>query len=343
MVTRVAINGFGRIGRQVFQAGMNDPEIEWVAINDLTDAKTLAYLLKYDSVHGRSSAQIEARGNNLVVNGKEIKIFTEKDPENLPWRDLGIDVVAECSGFFATSSLASKHLKAGAKKVLVSAPCKCDVDEKGVCDMRFFPVVKGVNEHLYDKSRHHIVSNESCTTNCVAPMVKVLNDNFKIRKGFLVTAHAYTATQKLVDAPDAKDVRRGRAAAVNIVPSTTGAAEAVIEVIPELKGKFDGFALRVPVPDGSISVVSAEVERNTTKEEVNQLFKNVSTYNLKGIVEYTDEPLVSSDIVHNPHSVIFDSALTKVEDKNFISIVGWYDNEWGYSSRMIDIIKLLLK
>jgi len=338
----VAINGFGRIGRQVFQAGMNDPNIEWVAVNDLTDAKTLAYLLKYDSVHGKSDAHIEATNNSLIVNGKEIRVFAEKDPEKLPWRDLGIDVVAECSGFFTSNTLAAKHLKAGAKKVLVSAPCKCEVNEKGICEIPMLTIVKGVNEHLYDKNKYDIISNASCTTNCVAPMMKVLNDNFKVVKGFLVTAHAYTATQKLVDAPDAKDLRRGRSAAINLVPSTTGAAEAVIEVVPELKGKFDGFAIRVPVPDGSISVVSVEVEKPTTREEVNELFRNVSKYHLKGIVEYCEEPIVSTDIIHNPHSCIIDASLTKVVGKNFINLVGWYDNEWGYSCRMIDVMKLLL-
>lgn len=342
MAIRVAINGFGRIGRQVFQAGMNDPEIEWVAINDLTDAKTLAYLLKYDSVHGRSDAKIEATKDSLIVNGKPIRIFAEKDPENLPWGNMNIDVVAECSGFFTTNTLAAKHLKAGAKKVLVSAPSKCDVNEKGVCEPMLFTIVKGVNEHLYDKNKYNIISNASCTTNCAALMAKVLNDNFKIKKGYLVTAHAYTATQKLVDAPNAKDPRRGRSAAINIVPSTTGAAEAVIETIPELKGKFDGFALRVPVPDGSISVISAEVEKSTTKEEVNQLFKNVSMYHLKGILEYSEDPLVSTDIIHNPHSCIFDASLTKVVDKNLVNIAGWYDNEWGYSCRMVDVLKLLM-
>lgn len=328
---RVAINGFGRIGRQVFQAGINDPEIEWVGINDLTDPETLAYLLKYDSVHGRFNGTVEAKEKSIVVNGKEIPIFAEKDPANLPWKKLDVDVVAECTGFFTKGPDAMKHVKAGAKKVLISAPGK-EVD---------LTVVKGVNEHEYDSGKHTIISNASCTTNCVAPMVKVIHDNFRVKRGFMSTTHAYTATQRLVDAPDPKDKRRGRSAAINLVVSTTGAAKAVAEVIPELKGKLDGFAIRVPVADGSIANFVVEVEKLTSKEEVNELFRNVAAHHLKGVLEYTEEPLVSTDIIHNPHSCIFDAGSTNVIESTLINVVGWYDNEWGYSNRMIDILKLL--
>jgi len=328
---RVAINGFGRIGRQVLQAGILDPGIEWVAVNDLTDTKTLAHLLKYDSVHGKSKYPVEARADGIVVNGKFIKVFAEKDPERLPWKDLKIDVVVESTGFFTEREGAEKHLKAGAKKVLISAPAK------GV-DMT---IVKGVNEHLYDKTKHHIISNASCTTNCLAPLVKVLNDNFGIVHGFMTTAHAYTADQRLVDAPH-KDLRRARTAAVSIVPTTTGAAKTVAEVIPELKGKLDGVALRVPVPDGSLTDFVCTLKKNTSIEEINALFKSVSNYHLKGIIEYTEDPIVSADIIHNPHSVVFDALSTMVIDGNFIKIIGWYDNEWGYSNRMVDVIKILI-
>lgn len=328
---KVAINGFGRIGRQVLQAGIDDPDIEWVAINDLTDTKTLAHLLKYDSVHGKSKYSVEAKPDGIVVDGKFIKVFAEKDPEKLPWKDLGIDVVIESTGFFTEREGAEKHIKAGAKKVLISAPAK-GVD---------ITIVKGVNEHNYDKSKHHIISNASCTTNCLAPMVKVLNDNYGLVHGFMTTVHAYTADQRLVDAPH-KDLRRARSAAVSTVPTTTGAAKTVSEVIPELKGKLDGLALRVPVPDGSITDFVCEVIKEVTVEDINKLFKNVSEYHLKGVLEYSEDPLVSADIIHNSHSAIFDSQLTMVIDKRFIKVVAWYDNEWGYSNRMVDVIKILM-
>ncbi len=328
---RVAINGFGRIGRQVFQAGINDPAIEWVGINDLTDTKTLAYLLKYDSIHGKFKGTVEAKENSIVVNGKEVPVFAEKDPLNLPWKKQNVDVVAECTGFFTKGPDAMKHIQAGAKKVLISAPGK-EVD---------FTVIKGVNEHLYDKKKHNIISNGSCTTNCVAPMVKVLNDNYKIKRGFMTTTHAYTATQKLVDSPDPKDLRRGRNAAVNLVLSTTGAAETVAEVIPDIKGKFDGFAIRVPVADGSIANVIVEVEKPTSVQEVNNLFKSVANYHMKGVLEYTEDPIVSSDVIHNLNSCVFDPSATRVIDKTLVNVVGWYDNEWAYSCRMVDIMKLL--
>jgi glyceraldehyde 3-phosphate dehydrogenase len=330
-VIKVAINGFGRIGRMVFYAGFNDPEIEWVGINDLVDTKTLAHLLKYDSVHGRFPGEVSYNNDGILVNGKFIKVFAEREPDRLPWGNMDVDVVVESTGFFTDRAGAEKHLRAGAKKVLISAPAK-GVD---------ITIVKGVNEHLYDKEKHHIISNASCTTNCLAPMVKVLHDNFGVVHGFMNTTHAYTADQRLVDAPH-KDLRRARSAAVSVIPTTTGAAKTVAEVIPELKGKLDGISLRVPVPDGSIVDFTCEINKDTTIEEINNLFKSVAGYHLKGILQYTEDPIVSVDIIHNPHSCIFDSALTNVIDKRFVKIIGWYDNEWGYSCRMIDVIKLLV-
>jgi glyceraldehyde 3-phosphate dehydrogenase len=330
-LVKVAINGFGRIGRMVFRAGIIDSAVEFVAINDLTDTKTLAHLLKYDSVHGKFEGTVTHKEKSLVVNGKEIPVFAEKDPANLPWKDLNVDVVVESTGIFLSKELAGKHLKAGAKKVLLSAPAKED-------DVK--TIVKGVNEHTYDKKTDHIISNASCTTNCLAPMVKVLHDNFGVEKGFMTTVHAYTADQRLVDAPH-KDLRRARTAASNIVPTTTGAAIAVAQVIPELKGKLDGIAIRVPVPDGSITDFVCILKKPATKEQINELFKNVAIYHLKGVLEYTEDPIVGIDIVHNPHSVIFDAALTNVNG-SMVKIVGWYDNEWGYSCRMIDVLKMMV-
>ena len=337
---RVAINGFGRIGRMVLKAGLDDPEIEFIAINDLTDNETLAHLFRYDSVHGKFKGTVEAKENSLIIDGKEIKTFAEKEPENLPWKELNIDVVVESTGFFATNLKANKHITAGAKKVLVSAPCKCEKDEKGVCEIPIATLVKGVNEFQYKGET--IVSNASCTTNCLAPMVKVINDNFKIKRGFMTTVHAYTGDQRLLDAPH-KDMRRARNAASNIIPTTTGAAIAVTEVIPELIDKLDGMAIRVPIPDGSITDFVCEVEKETSIEEINNLFKSVAENALKGVLEYSEEALVSSDIIGNPHSCIFDSLLTKVIEKKFIKVLGWYDNEWGYSCRMIDIVKVIAK
>ncbi len=328
---RVAINGFGRIGRQVLQAGFKEKGIQWVAVNDLTDTKTLAHLLKYDSVYGRFQGKVSSTDKSLIIDGKEILVFAEKDPMNLPWKKLKIDVVVESTGFFTKREGAELHLKAGAKKVLISAPAK-NPD---------ITVVKGVNEHLYDKKKHNIISNASCTTNCAAPMLKALNDAFGIDQGFMVTVHAYTATQKLVDAP-ADDLRRARAAAVNIVPTTTGAATAVIDVIPELKGKIDGMAIRVPVIDGSFAQFSARLKKPATVEQINKAFKEVSQKKMKGIIEYTEEPLVSTDVIKNSSSCVFDSLATTMTGDRFVSIGGWYDNEWGYSCRMVDIIKILL-
>ncbi|MBW2965843.1 type I glyceraldehyde-3-phosphate dehydrogenase [Candidatus Woesearchaeota archaeon] len=336
MAIKVAINGFGRIGRMVLKAGLNDKDIEFVAVNDLTDNKTLAYLFKYDSAQGRFNGKIQATDNELIINNKKIKALAEKDPSKLPWKDLNVDVVVESTGFFATRKGASLHLTAGAKKVLVSAPCKCDVGEEPVKTL-----VMGVNNDIY--KGEDIVSNASCTTNCTAPMVKVLNDNLKIKRGLLTTIHAYTADQRLVDAPHHKDPRRGRAAAHNIVPTTTGAAKAVTETIPALKGKLDGIAIRVPVITGSVTDFVCEVEKETTTEEINKLFKAAAKKELKGILEYTEEPIVSSDIIGNPHSVIFDSLSTNVIEGKLVKILGWYDNEYGYSCRMIDMIKVMMK
>jgi len=334
MAIRVAINGFGRIGRMVLKAGIDDPDIEWVAVNDLTDNKTLALLFRYDSAQGRFNGTIEATDNELIINGKKIKALAEKDPSKLPWKKLKVDIVIESTGFFTTRKGASLHIKAGAKKVLVSAPCKCDPGEEPVKTL-----VIGVNENIY--KGENLVSNASCTTNCTAPMAKVLNDNFKIVKGFLTTVHAYTADQNLVDSPHKKDPRRGRAAAHNIVPTTTGAAKAVAATIPELKGKMDGIAIRVPVITGSVTDLVVEVEKETTIEEINKLFKSVAENELKGVVQYAEDPIVSSDIIGNPHSVIFDAASTNVIGGKLIKVLGWYDNEYGYSCRMINMLKIM--
>jgi glyceraldehyde 3-phosphate dehydrogenase len=330
-MVRVAINGFGRIGRQVLRIGINNPDIEFVAINDITDAKTLAHLFKFDSVYRTFNGNVTNDEKSITVNGKRILITAEKDPEKLPWRDLKVDVVIESTGLFTTKPDAEKHIKAGAKKVIISAPAKGGVKT----------VVRGVNEHTYDKEKDTVVSNASCTTNCLAPMVKVLNDNFGIEKGFMTTIHAYTNDQKILDLPH-KDLRRARAAALNIVPTTTGAAEAVSEVIPELKGKLTGLAMRVPVPCGSITDFVCILKKPTSRDQVNWLFRAVSQYHMKGILEYSEDALVSSDIIGNPHSCIFDSESTMMLGDNYIKIIGWYDNEWGYSNRVIDLVKMMM-
>ncbi len=330
-MVRVAINGFGRIGRMVFKLGINEPGIEFVAINDLTDVRTLAHLLKYDSVFGKFEGTIDTTNDGLIVNGKQIKVLAEKDINKLPWKKLNVDIVIESTGLFTDRANANVHLINGAKKVLISAPAK-NPD---------ITIVKGVNEHLYDKKKHNIISNASCTTNCLAPMVKVLNDNFGVEYGFMNTAHAYSNDQRVLDLPHT-DLRRARAAAINIVPTTTGAAVSVTEVIPELKGKLDGLALRVPVPDGCINDFTCVVKKKTSVNEINELFKNVANYHLKGILQYTDEPLVSSDIIGSKYSCVFDSLCTKVIDGKLVKIMGWYDNEYGYSSRVIDLIKMLI-
>ena len=330
MAVRVGINGFGRIGRLVFKRMMQLGGFEVLVINDLTDATTLAHLLKYDSVHGKYPADVKATANGISVAGKEIKVLAEKDPSKLPWKELNIDVVLESTGVFTKREKLQLHLDAGAKKVILSAPPKDDIDAI---------VVLGVNDEAI-KPEHKIVSNASCTTNCLAPMVKVLDDAFGIKKGFMTTVHAYTNDQVMLDQPH-KDLRRARAAAVSIIPTTTGAAKAVGKVLPHLKGKLDGFSLRVPTPDGSITDFVCELGKEVTKEEVNAAFKKASESNLKGYLEYCEDPVVSVDIVGNPNSCIFDSLSTMVMG-NMVKVIGWYDNEWGYSCRMVDLMKKLV-
>ncbi len=326
MAVKVGINGFGRIGRLVFRRGLELGGIEFVGINDLTDAKTLAHLVKYDSVHGKFKGEVHAEDNHLVVNGSKIKITAERDPSKLNWRELGVDVVIESTGAFRTKELCMKHVEAGANKVILTVPPKGDVDAM---------VVLGVNEEVLTGDEK-VVSNASCTTNCLAPMVKVLNDTFGLDKGFMTTVHSYTNDQRILDFPHS-DLRRARSAAVSIIPTTTGAAKAVGKIIPELAGKLDGMAMRVPTPDGSITDLVVILKKETTIEEVNAAFKSASENGLKGVMEYSDEPLVSADIVGNPHSNIFDSLSTMVQG-NMVKVVGWYDNEWGYSSRVVDLL-----
>lgn len=328
---RVAINGFGRIGRMVMRASLDHPEIEVIACNDLTDINTLAHLFKHDSVHGTFKGDVYKTEKGISINGKELIVYAEKDPANLPWGEIGVDVVVESTGFFLTKELASKHIQAGAKKVVISAPAKSS-------DVK--TLVLGVNEHEYNKDTDDVVSNASCTTNCLAPLVKVLDDNFGVKRGYISTVHAYTGDQRLLDAPH-RDLRRARSAAVNIVPTSTGAAKAVGLVLPHLKGKLDGIAIRVPVPDGSMTDFVCELNKEVTKEEINILMKNVSNHHLKNILEYSEEPLVSTDIIGNPHSSIFDSSMT-FANGNMVKVLSWYDNEWGYSNRVCELIKLLL-
>lgn len=329
-MVRVAINGFGRIGRNFFRIAFGNPEIEIVAINDLTDSKTLAHLLKYDSVHGIYDADIKAVEDGIVVNGKQIKITAIKDPSQLPWKDLGVDIVIESTGVFTKREDAEKHLQAGAKKVIISAPAK-NPD---------ITIVLGVNQEAYDPANHNIISNASCTTNALAPVVKVLQNEFGIKHGYMVTTHAYTNDQRILDLPH-KDLRRARAAAVNIVPTTTGAAKALGEVIPEVKGKLDGTARRVPVADGSLIDLTVVVEKQTTVEEVNNAMKKYAEGQMKGILAYCEDPVVSSDIVGNPASSIFDSLLTQVIGGNLVHVASWYDNEYGYSTRLKDLVQFI--
>lgn len=327
MAIKVGINGFGRIGRLVFRMLMDSPQVEVVKINDLTDNATLAHLLKYDTVHGKFKGTVTADETSITVNGKRIIGSSEKDPLKLGWGELGVDVVVESTGVFVSQEKAMLHVQAGARKVLITAPAKGDVDAT---------VVLGVNGHVL-KPEHRIISNASCTTNCLAPMVKILDDSFGIVNGFMTTVHAYTADQNLQDAPH-RDLRRARAAAMNIVPTSTGAAKALGLVLPQVKGLLDGFATRVPVPDGSLTDFTAILKKPATKEEINAAFKSAATAGpLKGILEYSEEELVSSDIVGNPHSCIFDSKLTNVQG-SLVKIVGWYDNEYGYSSRVADLV-----
>lgn len=326
MSVKVGINGFGRIGRLAFRRGLELGNIEFVGINDLTDAKTLAHLLKYDSVHGKFKGEVHAEGDTIVVNGQKIKVTSEKDPANLKWGDLGAEVIIEATGVFRTQEACEKHIQGGAKKVILTVPPKGEIDAM---------VVLGVNDEVLTGDEK-VVSNASCTTNCLAPMVKVLNDKFGMEKGLMTTVHSYTNDQRILDLPHS-DLRRARSAAVSIIPTTTGAAKAVGKVIPELKGKLDGFALRVPTPDGSITDLVAVLKKDATVEEINAAMKEAAEGELKGIMEYTDEPLVSADIVGNPHSTIFDSLSTMV-DGNLVKVVGWYDNEWGYSCRVVDLL-----
>ena len=325
----VAINGFGRIGRLVFRAAVEQGGIEVKAINDLTDAKTLAHLLKYDSTHGRFAGEVEADGDNLIVNGKTIRILAERDPANLPWGELGIDFVLESTGFFTDADGARAHIAAGAKKVVISAPAKGED----------ITAVMGVNDDALEAG-HTIISNASCTTNCLAPMAKVLHEQFGVAKGMMNTIHSYTGDQRLLDAPHS-DMRRARSAALSMIPTTTGAAVAVGRVLPALNGKLDGLSVRVPTPDGSLTDFTAILEKETTVEEINAAFKAAAEGALSGILEYSEDPLVLADIVGNPHSCVFDALSTNVLEGNMVKILGWYDNEWGYSNRCVDLLKKL--
>ena len=332
MKARIAINGFGRIGRLVFRAGYKNEKFEIVGINDITNAKTLAHLLKYDSVHRTFNADVKAKDNAISVDGKDYKVFSEKDPLKLPWKDLGVDYILESSGKFREYSKAELHIKAGAKRVMLSAP--------GKGEPKILSFVMGVNEDTYDPKKDFIFSNASCTTNCFAPVVKVLHENFGIRRGFMTTIHSYTTDQKILDLPH-KDLRRARAAALSMIPTSTGAAKAIIGLFPDLKGKLDAIALRVPTPNVSIIDFVAELEKDTTKDDVNKAFKDASEGSLKGYLQYCDEPLVSSDFIGNSYSSIFDAELTKVNG-NLIKVLSWYDNEWGYSIRMIDLLEYII-
>lgn len=327
----VGINGFGRIGRNFFRASLTTPEINIVGINDLTPNETLAHLLKYDSILGRLGLEVTFTEDSITVDGKTIKVFSERDPANLPWALLKADVVLESTGHFTKAADAGKHISAGAKKVIISAPAS---DED-------ITIVMGVNHEKYDPANHHIISNASCTTNCLAPMAKVLQDNWGIVKGLMTTIHAYTNDQVILDFPH-KDLRRARAAAINMIPTSTGAAKAIALVLPELKGKLDGYAMRVPVPTGSATDLTVELAKEATVAEINAAMKAAANGALKGFLSYTEDPIVSSDIVTDPSSCIFDSGLTKVIG-NQVKIVGWYDNEWGYSNRLVDLISYVGK
>ena len=332
MAIKVGINGFGRIGRNAFPAAMGNPDVEISAVDDLTDAETLAHLLKYDSVHGKLNAEVKVEKDSILVNGKPIKVLAERDPAALPWGALGVQVVVESTGRFTDADKAAAHIKAGAKKVIISAPAKGE-------DLT---IVMGVNEEKYDPAKHNILSNASCTTNCLAPMAKVVHETFGIKHGMMTTVHSYTNDQQILDLPH-KDLRRARAAGLSIIPTTTGAAKAVALVLPELKGKLNGFALRVPTPNVSITDLVAEMEKPVTAEEVNAALKAAANGPLKGILEYCDEPLVSKDFNGNAHSCIVDALSTMVVDGTQLKVIGWYDNEWGYSNRVIDLIAYIGK
>jgi len=325
---KVGINGFGRIGRLVLRQAMNNPKFEIVAINDLCDTKTLAHLLKYDSTHKKFNGEVSTEGDNIVINGQTITITAQRDPAQLPWQALGCDMVVESTGLFTSREAASRHITAGAKKVIISAPAKDKIDAT---------IVMGVNENSIT-GNEEIISNASCTTNCLAPMVKVLQDNFGITKGFMTTVHAYTNDQNILDLPH-KDLRRARSAALSIIPTSTGAAKAIGEVIPELAGRLDGFAMRVPVPDGSVTDLTAILDREASKAEINAAIQAAAEGPMKGYLEYCTDPIVSQDIVGNAHSCIFDSLLT-MSSGNMVKVVGWYDNELGYSTRVVDLLEI---
>jgi glyceraldehyde 3-phosphate dehydrogenase len=332
MAIKVGINGFGRIGRNIMRAAMDDSGIDIVAVNDLTNADTLAHLLKYDSILGNLKADISAKADRITVNKDEFQVLSLKDPAQLPWKDLGVEVVFESTGIFTDRDGAAKHIAAGAKKVVITAPAK----------KPDITMVLGVNDDKYDAAKHHIISNASCTTNCLAPIAKVLHESFTIKKGWMTTVHSYTNDQQLLDLPH-KDLRRARAAALSIIPTTTGAALAVGEVLPELKGKLDGIAMRVPTPNVSVVDLAVVVEKKTTREEVNAAFKAAADGALKGILQYVEAPLVSIDFRGNDHSSILDAPYTSVMDGDFVKVLSWYDNEWGYSSRCVDLLRFLQK
>ena len=332
MAIKVGINGFGRIGRNIMRAAMNDSSIDIVAVNDLTNAETLAHLLKYDSILGNLKADISAKGDRITVNKDEFQVLSMKDPAQLPWKSLGVDVVFEGTGLFTKRDDAAKHLAAGAKKVVITAPAKSP-------DLT---VVLGVNEDKYDPAKHHIISNASCTTNCLAPIVKVVHESFGIRKGWMTTVHSYTNDQQLLDLPH-KDMRRARAAALSIIPTTTGAATAMGEVMPEMKGKLDGISMRVPTPNVSVVDLAVLVDKKTSAEEVNSAFNAAADGPLKNILQYSTEELVSIDFRGNPHSSIVDAPYTGVMDGDFVKVLSWYDNEWGYSNRCVDLLRYLVK
>jgi glyceraldehyde 3-phosphate dehydrogenase len=334
MGVKVGINGFGRIGRLVYRAAMGNSNLDIVGVNDITDAKTLAHLLKYDSVHGVLDSEIKAEGNFIVVDGKKTEVFAEKDPSALPWKRLGVELVVESTGKFATGADAKKHLAAGAKKVLISAPAKKS-------DVPVQTLVIGVNDDKYDP-KAQVLSIGSCTTNCLAPVAKVLNDNFGIVRGFMTTVHAYTNDQRILDQPH-KDLRRARAAGVNIIPTSTGAAKALSLVLPELEGKMDGVSLRVPVTTGSIVDLTCELSKGVTREDINNAMKQAASGKMKGILRYTEDPIVSTDVIGNSHSSIFDGLSTMVMGKTLAKVFAWYDNEWGFSMRMVEMLELMAK
>ena len=331
MSIKVGINGFGRIGRNILRIGLGRKDVEFVGVNDISDSKTLAHLFKYDSIFGPYEGEVKSENGHIVVDGKAIRVFAEKDPKNIPWQDVKADLVAEASGVFRTKEQASLHLGETVKKVVITAPAKGEVD---------FTTVLGANQNSYDNEKHHIISNASCTTNCFAMIVKVLHENFGIVRGEMTTIHSYTNDQRILDAPH-KDLRRARAAALSIIPTDTGAGRAIPVIFPELKGKLSAVAMRVPTADVSVVDFSCEVKKNTSPEEVNQKFKEAASGELKGYLRYTDEELVSSDFIGDTHSAIFDSALTSVVEGNLVKVIGWYDNEYGYSSRVVDLIEFI--